>query len=499
MILFPDTHFFLHFRDAPELPWSEITPEDEVRLVVCRTIQREIDRKEHELRGRPQRRARKFAAQIGDIGVSGVPLVLRENGPRVTLDYRRRPAGWQPPAGLSEGWGDDMMVADALAFMEATGEVVAVLTNDIGVYQTARDHGVTAFYLRGKDHWQLPEESDDRDKELARLKAENSELRRSGPAVTLLTQVEGVSVKEISIEVIRFAPLSVDQIQRLMGKLRDRHPLVTDFSKPNTGMSDYSAYVAPMLIGWMDTYEDEAPTEEEIRLYTEDSYPTWLQRAQTYLETLPERLEDQAPETLVTFRLSNQGTVPAEGVILEFEALGALLLAEQPEENESEEGEVPATNDAAFPMPPAAPSWKRVRRKNPNSAFEAMRGMAEMRDQMGRISVPSLSSHFERIPERKPYKFYWAERPEGPCQSWSFTCEDFRHQATPEDFPAKAVVLREQLTSGRVGVRVRVSARNMRAAFQEVVPVRVVERVGDTENEALKLIPSKFSALRFKK
>src|ERR1019366_1146122 len=138
MIIFPDTHFFLHFRDAPELPWSEIVPGDEVRLVVCRTVQREIDRKERELRGRSQRRARKFAGLVGEIGMNRTPLVLRESDPRVTLDYvHRRPAGWAPPAGLSEGWGDDMMVADALAFMTATGEEAAVLTHDIGVYRTA--------------------------------------------------------------------------------------------------------------------------------------------------------------------------------------------------------------------------------------------------------------------------------------------------------------------------------------------------------------------------
>ena len=42
----------------------------------------------------------------------------------------------------------------------ATGEVVAVLTNDIGVYQTAGDHNVNAIYLRGKQHWQLPQQAD---------------------------------------------------------------------------------------------------------------------------------------------------------------------------------------------------------------------------------------------------------------------------------------------------------------------------------------------------
>jgi hypothetical protein len=215
------------------------------------------------------------------------------------------------------------------------------------------------------------------------------------------------------------------------------------------------------------------------------------------LKSFSQLLEEAAPETQVTFLLANQGTVPAESVILRFEALGGLQLAEQPEnDDESEEGSLSPTHVADFPAPPIAPSWKRVQKHNAFDILAALNGPLSPTFG-GRASdiIPSRPSIFDRIPERKPQDFYWEERPKQPSTAWSFTCEDFRHKANPEEFPAKILVVRDELPSGRVGVRVTLSARNMRAPFETTVPVRVLVSDGDTEAEALKLMPSKYSSI----
>jgi hypothetical protein len=202
MILFPDTHFFLHFRDASELPWGELTSDSEVQLVICRSVQREIDRKERELRGRAQKRARKFSGLVGEIAVTRAPIILKKNGPEITLDYfHRRPAGWSPPADLGEDWDDDMIIADVLAFTKATGKTATLLTNDSGVFRTAEEHDVTSVLLRGKDHWLLPEETDQRDKELTRLRTENLELRNLSPKINLVFEVNGAQCEYIPIKI----------------------------------------------------------------------------------------------------------------------------------------------------------------------------------------------------------------------------------------------------------------------------------------------------------
>ena len=40
---FPDTNLFIQCRSLEELDWSEWADFEEVHLIVCRTVQREID------------------------------------------------------------------------------------------------------------------------------------------------------------------------------------------------------------------------------------------------------------------------------------------------------------------------------------------------------------------------------------------------------------------------------------------------------------------------
>lgn len=487
MIFLPDTHFFLHFKDAGELPWSEITADDEVRLVVCHTIQKEIDEKKYTLRGRPQKRARKFASLMGQIAVDSGPLVLRERAPRVTLDYFDRwPAGWEAPVDLRRNWNDDLFVADVLAFMNGTDEAVAVLTNDVGVYRTAEAHGVQPFLL--KDHWRLPDEADERGKEIARLKAEVAEHRRNEPDTRLILEVGATptEAQEIGIEVVTFPPLAPERIQALMDELRARHPAVTDFGKPGPGPPGMIGAAVGMFGLPLNAYEDRPPSTEDIRVYTEQAYPAWLQEAEAYLETLHDRLQARTLETRVCFLLSNQGTVPAEDVILEFEALGGPLLAEIPTQEEADEAEKPSL---ALPPPPAAPRWTRVRKPGLLSIMEALQSQAR-----SSIRFPSLN--VSRLSDRDPQAFYWKERSSEPTTRWSFTCADFRHQGQPERFGVRILVRRDDLPSGDASIRVTLSARNLRERFERIVPVRVTYQQGDTEAEAWKLMRLRPTAIR---
>jgi len=111
MFFFPDTHFFLHFKHAQELPWSDVTEADPIHLIVGRAVQKEIEKHKYELRGRPQDRARDYAAKLAKVALNDQSVTLRDKKPRVFLDYRvSRPAGWSVPAELDPSWGDDMLV-----------------------------------------------------------------------------------------------------------------------------------------------------------------------------------------------------------------------------------------------------------------------------------------------------------------------------------------------------------------------------------------------------
>ena len=104
MIIFPDTQFFLHFKDAWDIPWCEKIQADPITLLVCKTVQKEIEKHKNEQRGRPQDRARKYATRLAQVVVDDAPLVLRENGPRVLLDFKSaNPQNWSRPKTLDAG------------------------------------------------------------------------------------------------------------------------------------------------------------------------------------------------------------------------------------------------------------------------------------------------------------------------------------------------------------------------------------------------------------
>ena len=81
--LFPDTNVFVQCRALHELDWSAY---DEIRLIVCTPVQREIDR--HKARGNDRlgRRSRKVHQMFREIIVAADAYrVVRESRPRVGL------------------------------------------------------------------------------------------------------------------------------------------------------------------------------------------------------------------------------------------------------------------------------------------------------------------------------------------------------------------------------------------------------------------------------
>ena len=58
LYLFPDTNLFIQCRLLEQLDWSEWADFEEVRLIVCRPVQREIDNQQNRGNNRVAQRAR---------------------------------------------------------------------------------------------------------------------------------------------------------------------------------------------------------------------------------------------------------------------------------------------------------------------------------------------------------------------------------------------------------------------------------------------------------
>ena len=83
LYLFPDTNLFIQCRPLEQLDWSEWAEFAEVRLIVCRPVQREIDNQRSRGNSRVAHRARKTYGTFREILSSESRFKLLNNsGPR---------------------------------------------------------------------------------------------------------------------------------------------------------------------------------------------------------------------------------------------------------------------------------------------------------------------------------------------------------------------------------------------------------------------------------
>lgn len=506
MILFPDTNFFLQFRDPAEIPWADVGAGGDVTLMVCRAVQSEIDDLKGNDNARRAARARKVSAQFRTIVLSNSPLALREANPRVVLEFAPRPdfdVSSAPPFSKI----DHQIVAEALAAAALLGGQSALLTDDTGMMLTAKDRGLT--FVPTPEGWRLPPEKDERDKQMDELKAQVARLSRNVPELTVeVTSKEQPVTAPMIVRRIDYRPLSQALIEELTGVLEERFPMKTDCSREadiNVAIAEATRFVnqrtiaglmASDLVSSLGAEEWKPPSENSIENY-HGAYAKWLGEARLFLANLHTALPGRSGQTPLSFSLRNGGTVPADQVRVDIEALGGLLLARRPKKDAA----VPPP--VALPAAPEAPAWKAVMS---GSLGSVMQTLQVMQGAIGGANpfVHEGFGHFVPpfYPEpphvEDPHAFYWRDGP--PSRSiatWRYRCGELRHQAEAEVFAALLVAPAENgVTKG--AIRFRASARNLPEPIERTVVVRVEVEAGDTEAAARELMPKPRLKLEFK-
>lgn len=494
MILFPDTNFFLQFQDPAEIPWADIGAGGDVTLMVCRAVQGEIDDLKGNGNARRAARARKVSAQFRTMVLSNSPLVLRETGPRVVLDFTPRP-DWDVSSAPSFSKMDHQIVAEASAAGALLGEQSALLTDDTGMMLTARDRSLA--FIPTPEGWRLPPEKDKRDKQMDELKAQVARLSRTVPELTVeVTSKKQPVIAPVTVRRIAYPPLSPTVIKEFTGALEERFPMKIDFSREadiNIAVADatrlanqrtIAGLMATHLVGSLGAEEWKPPSDNSIGNY-HDAYAKWLGEARLFLANLHTALPGRSGQTLLSFSLRNGGSVPADQVRVDIEALGGLLLARHPKK------------DAALPPPltlpaaPEAPAWRAVISGSFGSALQAMQGAADGTNPFAHggpgLFVPPFYSEPPYVED--PHSFYWRDGPPNKrVLAWGYRCGELRHQAEAEMFTALVVAPAENDVT-RGAVRFHVSARNLPDPIEKSVAVRVEVGIGDTEAAARALMP----------
>lgn len=428
LYLFPDTNVFLQCKPLDQLSWAAMGDFDEIELVVTRPVQKEIDALKGKGNSRQAARARAAASLINLLlDCEDHRHRVRDGKPVVhlRLDLLLRPEKPQPDS-LDYEQHDDQLVGIVLGYQNVHPDVVVkLLTDDSGPKFSAKTVGVK--FQSTPSGWLLPPEEDEATKRANALKSELDLYKRQEPNFKVTLKKPQGSRLEISVN--KYEPLTAEEVDSLMTRLQEDHPLVTSFSEAQPkqhvpkGPFDLAALAIPVGAGM----QPVAPADIE---HYRKRYDEWLQDCRAKLTNLPKALHQQLalPETSVT--VENVGSRPAEDalVVAEFEGPFGIGLPKKKSDDEPERS--PYQRGTELANPPRPPETRPIG-KGPYSIASLIK-----RSSYPHVDTKVTLPHVYRPPEpRDPNAFYLKVGSRGaPLQRIVYACDQWRHGQRAEDF-----------------------------------------------------------------
>lgn len=467
-----DTNLFheCHKLDDPNFPWSAIGDFHTIELIVPGPVQAELDQHKKDTRPRLKRRALLAVAWFRDmLTQSQEEKVLRDADPRVTLRLDATPKSSEHTDVLDYDIADDRIVGVAAAVAAAApGDDVRLLTHDTGPAMKAKTVGLP--FLLIPDQWRREEEEDEVQKENKRLREELRRLQSASPV--LKVAANNIVDQKVRLERKAYAGLSDSELEAFKEGLHERFPisrLVEVLGGPPERPGSGS------ILGQRDDAEYVEPTPAALERYRDVTYPGWIDQCVENIRLLPRRLNLQIPAEELTINLLNDGSRPAENVLIKFVARGPFLIAPPPYN-----GERPELHLEPLPEPPVPPrgNWTRS-----GLSFATP------------ISIEQIGPDFASLErfnrnnfQRDDDRFYFdPERPKEPVAEFSLTCRHFRHGLGPDTF-AIEIFPKTDGASVRGSIQVHVHASNLGEPIEETIPIEVVTEERPIEEHVDKLI-----------
>lgn len=485
---FVDTNFFLEFKAPSDVSWAELPGQGEasIQLLVPAAVIRQLDNFKGKGNSRKARRARDASEKFREILLSpDGAIVAREKGPKVTLAFapvmKTDPSIW---LSLDPNNPDHQIIADAATYHATHGDA-AVLTDDTNLVLAARAIDLPHHLIPRS--WRLDVEADDRDKEIAKLREENHQLKNGRPDITLqiLTLRRDDPLGELIVTLKKFSDVD-GAVDRVMEKLRSMYPMVTEFSELREGgafasqLRSTAGTLAAMGMEW------EPPSLEEISEYQETQYPRWIESLRRYLDKLTSRLMRRSCIIEFGLAVTNNGFANADAVQLSIRAYDNLLLSGGDDNEENAE---------KMPKPPVAPTggYGLKALKSLDNLYRTQRLMQQLRGGMdfgaspSILSIPPLAG-VNRPKDRNAF-YYLDHAGVGVHAELKLTCEAFPHQLPPRIF-TYLLHVHEDVTVSKSRLRVHLHASNLLRPVESHANV-VIQRVeSDLEAELLEVIAS---------
>jgi hypothetical protein len=361
--LVADTNLFFEFKPLEQLPWGELGG-DPVVILLTKPVLDEIDRHKKGT-GRTRDRALDIFNRFRAMLTSGVAEVdIQASAPRVVL---RRMTNVLPDPGLKDHLdydkADERLVGIVSTLSsQAAGSEVKLFTDDGGPAGTAADLGVP--FLMIDQSWRRPPAESTEAKLLKETQKDLAMYRSQEPKIAI--RCENAD-QDKTVRVVRrvAAPLEAAEIERVLDKLRLKHPMVRDFNTPPA-----SATTEPS--GEIKTVVFSAPPADEVAVYHDTRYPQWTENCRQVLRELHVGRDEAEPTVILRWSMSNAGTRPASKVRVEFEAKGPLKLKRLRDEAteddaESDDRQAPsaAPSTPGLPPPPKPPAFGETVTRSP--------------------------------------------------------------------------------------------------------------------------------------
>lgn len=390
-----DTNVMIHCRPLIELPWAALVDTPKVRLAITPSVLREIDKLKQDGNLRRAKRARRVLPLIRSCEESGGSTLLRDGLTFSLLTHVRPDWANKAFAELDKEHADDRLVAEAWT-IQSSGERVYFVCNDTLARVRASSLGLVVAPI--PEGWTLSEEPDERDKEIAELRAFKSETENRRPQ-PFIEFDNGNPGERLRIGKERFLPPEqswVDARVRAYLAENPKHVSESHSSSCNT-VTALSA---------------SAVNAAQIDAYVK-SYDVFIREVDDYFRNrVIETLNSECSFIPLDIRIGNRGAVPAEGFTLNLQALdgGGLLSADH------------QVKYPKLPTPPSRPKsalQEMTERLSGAHRLETMQSLQQLR-------MPNFTTHSAR---REPEDLVWDEEPDKYAlkTSISMRCDLVRH------------------------------------------------------------------------
>ena len=394
--LFADANLFLHYKPLHEIDWSILGDFDQIDIVVCRTVQREIDSLKDGREGRRSERARRTASKFLAIAQHG-PQEQRPASPRVMLSLYDASRPKQDLAdSLDYDHRDDQIIGYLAQFRaDNPGVDARLLTRDSGPILTVDNLKIP--FVIPDDDWRLPPETDDRERKINELNQQLRDLQDQNPRFSISCDQPGYNrLGHVEIVYQAFQPLDPENQNELLRRL--------GVACPPTVMR--RGGVSP----------------DAVRGYEQRDHPAWISKCRELLPEIHAIVQEQHfPE--IAFTIHNEGSRPATNARVDIQAAGNFGLTSPALRLEIARVFPSKTR----PLPPAQPQ--------PTFYDIASR----LKNLANPHFLPTSAYPLAPSPHHKEGFYYNSPADIVPELSISLTCDLWRHASEPEQFSVRLV------------------------------------------------------------